>query len=128
MFTVNKKILAGLLLVALAIVLSGCRKDENAPAGEQNETAVAIGGENWPIFRGGRNLLGVAQGQLPDKLQLVWKFKTPDAVMSSPVIDGGVVYVGSDDGSVYAIDAKSGKKVWSYQTEDAIEAPPTVVD
>ena len=128
MFTVDKKILAGLVFAAIAIVLSGCRKDENAPAGEQNEPAVVIGGESWPIFRGGRNLLGVAQGQLPDKLSLVWKFKTGDAVMSSPVIDGGVVYVGSDDGSLYAIDAKSGKKVWSYETEDGIEAPPTVVE
>ncbi len=123
-----KKILLSIIVVAVAVVFSGCRKDEKAPVGEQNEPAVVIGGESWPIFRGGRNLLGVAQGQLPDALELVWKFKTADAVRSSPVIAGGVVYVGSDDGSVYAIDAKSGKEVWSYKTQDAIEAPPTVVE
>ncbi len=122
------KILTIVVAVLIGVGLCGCRKDENPPAGDQNEPAVAIGGESWPIFRGGRNLLGVAEGQLPDALELVWKFKTGAAVMSSPVIDGGIVYVGSDDGSVYAIDAKSGDKIWAYETEDGIEAPPTVVE
>jgi len=121
-----KEILS-IIAVVVAVVFCGCGKNEDPPSGKPDEPAVAIGGEDWPIFRGGRNLPGVAPGRLPDELSLVWKFKTGDVIKSSPVICGGVVYIGSDDGSVYAIDAANGRKIWSYQTEDAVEAPPTVV-
>ena len=29
---------------------------------------------DWPIFRGDRGLTGIAQGKLPAKLSLLWKF------------------------------------------------------
>jgi outer membrane protein assembly factor BamB len=32
-----------------------------------------------------------------------WKFKTEGAVNSSAVVQGGVVYFGSDDGHLYAV-------------------------
>ena len=36
---------------------------------------------------------------------LLWRYQTGDDVSSSPAVVGGVVYVGSDDGYVYAIAA-----------------------
>ena len=42
---------------------------------------------------------------------------TPPAVVySSPAVVGGVVYIGSDDGNVYALNAANGAKLWSYHT------------
>ena len=35
---------------------------------------------------------------------------------SSPAVANGVVYIGSTDGKVYALNANSGAKIWSYQT------------
>ena len=35
-------------------------------------------------------------------------YKTGDIVFSSPAVVGGAVYVGSDDGNVYALNATSG--------------------
>jgi len=40
----------------------------------------------------------------------------PGWTISSPAISGSNLYVGSLDGAVYAVDATSGKKLWSYQT------------
>ena len=40
---------------------------------------------------------------------------------SSPAVANGVVYVGSSDGNVYALDASSGAKLWSYATGASIE-------
>ena len=41
----------------------------------------------------------------------------PDGyVHSSPAVANGVVYVGSDDGNVYALNASTGAKLWSYTT------------
>ena len=36
---------------------------------------------------------------------------------SSPAVANGVVYVGSDDGNVYALNAATGAELWSYTTE-----------
>ncbi|HUV62659.1 MAG TPA: PQQ-binding-like beta-propeller repeat protein, partial [Sedimentisphaerales bacterium] len=83
---------------------------------------------NWAMFRGGPNLSGEAPGALPDSLKLLWKFKTADRVKSSPAIVDGVVFVGSSDKSVYAIDLKSGRQVWSYLTGDAVESAPCIVE
>ena len=47
---------------------------------------------------------------------LVWKFKTGGPVHSSPVISGGVAYVGSWDGYLYAVDIQSGQEKWKFKT------------
>lgn len=82
---------------------------------------------DWPMFRGQQRLLGTAKGNLPDKLDFIWKFKTEGQIKSSPVIVDGVVFVGSSDKNVYAIKASNGQKVWSYQTDDVVEATPCVI-
>jgi len=84
-------------------------------------------GSSWPMFRGGQSLSGRASGTLPDELAVVWKFKTNDSIKSSPAIVDGLVFIGSSDENVYAIDLESGKKVWAYKTTDAVEASPCVV-
>lgn len=81
----------------------------------------------WSHYRGSAQQLGVASGKLAEKLQPLWKFKTGGAVMSSPVVARGRVFIGSLDGRVYALNLSNGKKVWSFKTGDAIEAPPSVV-
>lgn len=48
---------------------------------------------------------------------ILWTFPTQDWVVSSPLLlPGGTLYVGSNDGSVYAVSAASGQQVWSYTT------------
>jgi outer membrane protein assembly factor BamB len=51
-------------------------------------------------------------------------------VYSSPAVVGGVVYVGSGDGKVYALKASSGAKLWSYTTGTSgggVRSSPAVV-
>ncbi|MFB6876424.1 PQQ-binding-like beta-propeller repeat protein [Streptomyces sp. NPDC056323] len=57
---------------------------------------------------------------------LRWRYTTGDAVTSSPTVADGVVYIGSDDKNVYALDAATGKKKWAYATGRKVEAAPTV--
>jgi outer membrane protein assembly factor BamB len=49
-------------------------------------------------------------------------------VISSPAVANGVVYVGSYDNNVYALDASTGAKLWSYTTGNAIGSSPTVAN
>ena len=57
-----------------------------------------------------------------------WKFTTGGWVLTTPVVVDGVVYIGSDDGSLYALDGDSGEMLWSFAAGDAIRSVPAVVD
>ena len=83
---------------------------------------------NWPMFRGGQRLLGRASGNLPDSIDIVWKFKTEGQIKSSPAICDGLVFIGSSDANIYAVDLENGRQVWACQTGDAVEASPCVVE
>ncbi len=56
----------------------------------------------------------------PTAGDLVWRYETGDGVYSSPAVAGGVVYVGSGDRYLYALDAATGDLVWRYQTGDGV--------
>ena len=58
----------------------------------------------------------------------LWSYSTGDSVESSPAVVNGVVYVGSDDDNVYALDAATGTQLWRYTTVDSVESSPAVVN
>ena len=63
----------------------------------------------------------VAPGKLGSRLTLQWRFKTGGPVLSSPVVSGGTVFVGSNDGFVYALRKTDGKKLWGFDTGKSVE-------
>jgi len=69
----------------------------------------------------------------------LWQYNTgiQNMVHSSPAVANGVVYVGSGDtgaythhryGNVYALDAKTGAKLWSYTTPNLVTSSPAVAN
>jgi len=115
------------LLAGLAVLVPALLTNGSAPPATSGPAAGAAPATDWPIFRGGTGMLGVAAGKLPEAPKLLWQFKTNAAVASSPVVAGGRVYVGSMDANAYCVDLATGRKLWSYRTKDAVDAPPTVV-
>ena len=70
---------------------------------------------------------------------LIWKYGTEALYIdtspptfpyanSSPAVVDGKVYVGSDDGHIYCLDAASGSLIWKYGTGSFVSSSPTVVD
>jgi outer membrane protein assembly factor BamB len=47
-------------------------------------------------------------------LDLRWTFPTAIAILSTPAVAGGVLYFGSEDGNLYALNATTGRKMWNY--------------
>ena len=90
-------------------------------------SAAAPDGD-WPMFRGGPALAGVAGGSLPERLDLLWTFKTAGPVKSSAAIVQDRVFIGSDDGNVYALALADGKKVWAFKTGGGVESSPLVLE
>ena len=58
-------------------------------------------------------------------------FATAGAIESSPVVANGMVYIGSDDQKVYAINFESKNAdylFWSFQTGGKVRSSPCVMD
>ena len=81
---------------------------------------------DWPMFRGDGKHTGVARSTLPEKLDVRWTLQCGEAITSTAAIVDGVVYVGSEDGILFAVDLATGKPKWQYKTEEAIRSSPTV--
>jgi outer membrane protein assembly factor BamB len=82
---------------------------------------------DWPVFRGDAGLAGVAEGELTLPLKLLWRFETGNDVRATPVIGDGVVYVGSTDKKLYALDLADGTQRWLYDATDSIEGSALLV-
>ena len=55
---------------------------------------------------------------------VLWQFKTGHNVASSPAIGSdGTIYVGSFDNKLYAINGKSGVKLWEFETGGGGSSP-----
>lgn len=101
-------------------LLLACSDSEQA----NSDKKQAAKKTEWPIFRGDASLSGVSKGTvLSDELKLIWDFLTDDAIIASPIVAGGKVYVGSTGGRLYALDEERGDSVWVFDTKDEIEAP-----
>jgi outer membrane protein assembly factor BamB len=59
-------------------------------------------------------------------LAVKWRFPTAAAVTGGPAVANGILYVGSQDGTLYARDAGTGKTRWSYATGGPITSTPAV--
>jgi serine/threonine-protein kinase len=57
-----------------------------------------------------------------------WAAATGDKIYSSPLVDGGVVYIGSNDGHLYAFDADTGAQRWRYPAQGAVTSSPRIAD
>ncbi len=80
------------------------------------------------LLGGGAVYAGGYVANAPSQGKLVWKFTAGAAVRWSPAVSDGVVYVGSDDGHLYAVDAQSGQERWEFQAGHLTLSRPTVAD
>src|SRR5258708_2523122 len=80
-------------------------------------------------FHGNNARTGTYESPGPRQFHGVsWTFKTNGAVISSPAVTGGTVYVGSSDGNLYAIDRETGKQKWKFRTQGPISSSPAVAN
>ncbi|HVT39773.1 MAG TPA: PQQ-binding-like beta-propeller repeat protein [Gemmatimonadaceae bacterium] len=84
----------------------------------------------WPqvaMFRGTAAHAGVFAGANGLSLGgLQWRFETAGDVISSPVISGATVYIGSNDGRLYALALATGAVKWVFDAGSPIPTSPAV--
>lgn len=60
------------------------------------------------------------------KPQVQWTFKAAGAIVTSPAIADGRIYIGSMSGHLYAIDQQTGKETWNFKSSMPIASSPAV--
>jgi eukaryotic-like serine/threonine-protein kinase len=101
------------LMVYLLLVLSVLRS--------------SVFGQEASMFRGDPQHSGIYNAAGVPKFNRVrWKFHTNGYVFSSPAVSDGVLYAGSTDGNLYAIDVKSGAEKWKFPAGVRITSSPAV--
>lgn len=92
---------------------------------------AATGKEKWKFKTGGEKWMGGVGywGMQPVEAyhEDLWDF-----YLSSPIInmedDDLIVYFGSSDGNLYAVDAASGKLKWKFKTQSVIHSSPALYE
>ncbi|HZI94218.1 MAG TPA: PQQ-binding-like beta-propeller repeat protein [Patescibacteria group bacterium] len=78
-------------------------------------------------FHGNVARTGVYEAPGPKQLGGVkWTFKAGGAIVTSPAIAEGVVYIASLDGHLYAVDQETGKEKWNFKSRMPIASSPAV--
>jgi len=62
------------------------------------------------------------------QLSQKWIAQTASSIISSPEVTNGIVYVGSQDGKLYAFEAATGQQKWAAQTAGPIRSSPAVAN
>src|SRR3989442_1281960 len=57
-----------------------------------------------------------------------WSASTAAYINSSPAVANGIVYIGSNDKLMYALDAKTGKILWAHNANDGVGSSPAVAN
>src|SRR5581483_10915370 len=70
---------------------------------------------------------GVTAADLP-KLKLEWAFGYINTAVlrAQPAVFGHRVFVSSEPGDIYALDAKTGCTYWTYKAQDAVSTAPSI--
>ena len=85
--------------------------------------------KDWPTFQ--ESVKHTEHNNTYDPMELTtfkWKFKTENWVSSSPAVANGVVYFGSWDRNLYAVDINTGQEKWKFKANGSISSSPAVVD
>jgi eukaryotic-like serine/threonine-protein kinase len=64
-------------------------------------------------------------------LSLLWSYTTGNVIKSSVTVANGMAYIGSDDGYLYAFDAKcraNCQPLWSYSTSSFMRSSPAIAN
>jgi outer membrane protein assembly factor BamB len=84
--------------------------------------------DNWPMINHDLSHTGYSTSQAPKTNQILWTYQTGGAVKTSPAVVNSIVYFGSDDGYIYAVNALNGSLIWKYNTYGPVQSSPAVVD
>ena len=117
-------ILCAFLFLAFPLSISG--KVANS-SGDAGFAVAASTVDPWPLFHHDLAHTGGSNSKAPNSNATLWNYTTSGDV-NDPAVVNGVVFIGSYDDKVYALNAKNGSLIWSYTTGGYVDTSPAVSD
>ncbi len=103
-----------------------------------DNTGVQATAQDWTTYKANNSRSGSSSAAVPDKVTTVWTWtpKNPfdykaeieqglELESTQPICVGERVFCGTAAGSVYCLDRKTGKELWSFPTAGRIVSAPT---
>ncbi|MGY4967471.1 beta-alanine-activating enzyme beta-propeller domain-containing protein [Streptomyces sp. 900105245] len=95
---------------------------------------VAASVSDWPMWRNNAQRSGSSAAQASfhrysvNSLRQKWRQGLRGLVTSSAAVAADSVFIGSHDGSLYALNVHTGVAKWQYRTNGSIESSPAIMD
>lgn len=119
----GRRLVPGAVLVVALVVAVGVAFGARSSDGSPPPEIAANAADGWPAhnydqFNSRANLLTNIRASNVATLKKKWAFKLPyigqfGAYTSNPIVLNNVVYIQDPDSNVYALDATTGKVIWS---------------
>lgn len=77
---------------------------------------------DWTQFR----LNDANNAVLPGNLNVQWQVETGGPISASPTSAGGIVYIGNNTGTLFALRAVDGHVVWKHHVSNALMSAPLI--
>ena len=120
-------IIVGAVLAAI-IILFPLYSYTDVITGHLGVTDSSPQSGEWSMFRHDLSRTGsYGNNSVLPSGKLKWTFTTGGGIHSSPTVVDGIVYFGSQDHYLYALDAATGEQKWSFETGSWVESSPIVV-
>ncbi|HNQ87490.1 MAG TPA: PQQ-binding-like beta-propeller repeat protein [Verrucomicrobiota bacterium] len=106
---------------------SDAERLEDCDPGGSPMAELVVSPQDWPTFRADNAGSATTGAEVSDVSRPLWSYRGRPGVMpTAPTAAGGLVFLGGSDGIVRALDAVSGRSVWTAFTGGNIRFPPTV--
>jgi len=115
----------------------GCDEKLHVLSVTDGEKAAVINAGSYvpgsPALLGGTAYLGHFNNEVMsiniNTEQINWKFKdgkNKGPFFSSPAVSKDRLVIGSRNGLIYCLDRTSGKKIWTFRTQDEVDSSPVI--
>jgi len=107
---------------------SDAQRLERGPVYGEPVDVSSSSDDEWPAYRHDSKRSGFTEAPVPSDLKRAWQADIGGR-LSSMTLAGDRVFVASiDEHTVHALDAGSGKTLWSYTAGGRVDSPPTIFE
>jgi len=99
---------------------------EKGPAYGAPLAEVAKGQSEWPTYRRDPARSGWSKTTVPADLKQAWTMKIGRNLTAPTIVGQKLFLADKDTHAVHALDAGSGKRVWSFVAGGRVDSPPTI--
>lgn len=98
---------------------------ERGPVYAEPVRSTSPGPEDWPTYRHDNTRSGQTKTPVPPNLRRAWRAQIGGKLTSLVEADGKIFLASVDTHTVYALDAATGKVMWTYTAGGRVDSPPT---